>query len=229
MDAAAPPEPPEAQPTKAVVNGREYDAYIPAATKSKQYFHYTCEFDAAWVVLKTYGFDVTLEQQVEIVGLDMSIEPYYEENADGIFIYGGDITNYYSGDYKNNFLARSSGDAMRKVFEHFGLTVTPVRDQESLQAALLRGQLVWMKVPVDFKTWRPATWVMPNGRTHNTVLGNDHAVVAMGFNSEAILIRDVLGPTSTNWQRKYEYEVKWPRFMDAWGAQSFDGLAVARP
>jgi hypothetical protein len=61
------------------------------------------------------------------------------------------------------------------------------------------------------------------------VLGNDHAVVVMGFNAESVVIRDVLGPTSSNWQRPYEYEVDWPTFLAAWEAQEFDGLAVAPP
>lgn len=209
------------------VNG--YDAYIPAATKKHQYYHYSCEFDAAWVVLKTFGFDVSLDEQVAVIGLDTSIEPRWEETTEGIFIYGGDITNYYSGDYRNNFLARSSGSAMSKVFQHFGLRVTPVHNREGIQSALLSGSLVWVKVPVDFNKWRPATWVMPDGRTYQTVLGNDHAVVVMGFNRDVVVIRDVLGPTSTNWARKYEYELTWDRFLTAWGAQSYDGLAVGLP
>src|SRR5687768_5960695 len=32
-------------------DGRYYDAYVPTTTKEGQYFQYTCEFDAAWVVL----------------------------------------------------------------------------------------------------------------------------------------------------------------------------------
>ena len=228
----APPEPtPTAQAVRepVVVNGRTYDAYIPAASKKGQWYHYTCEFDAAWALLKTYGFDVCLEKQVELVGLDTSIEPYYVETKNGIVIYGGDITKAYSGDYKENFLARSSGEAMRKVFEHYDLRVTAVNTREGIEAALLRGELVWIKTTVDFKPWVPATWVMPDGRTYKTVLGNDHAVVVMGFNSKNVVIRDVLGPTSTNWNRVYEYEVSWDKFMKSWGAQSFDGLAVAPP
>ncbi|MDQ3928294.1 MAG: C39 family peptidase [Chloroflexota bacterium] len=212
-----------------VVNGRAYDAYNYAVIKKGQWYHYTCEFDAAWVVLKTYGYDVGLDKQVEIIGLDTSIEPYYEETANGIVIYGGDVTTAYSGDYKKNFLARSSGQAMRKVFEHYGLHVTPVRDRPSLEAALLRGELVWIKTTVDFKPWRAATWIMPDGRSYETVLGNDHALVVMGFNKDGVVLRDPLGPTSTNWQRKYEYEVPWKRFMASWGAQQFDGLGVAPP
>ena len=70
---------------------------------------------------------------------------------------------------------------------------------------------------------------MPDGRTYKTVLGNDHAVVVIGFNKSGVVIRDVLGPTNTNWQRKYEYEVSWSKFLAAWGAQQYDGLAVAAP
>ena len=93
-----------------------------------------------------------------------------------------------------------------------------------LLIALLAGALIWLKTTVDFKPWRPATWLMRDGRTRQTVLGNDHAVVAIGFNAESVVIRDVLGPTSSNWERPYEYEVDWPTFLAAWGAQEFDGL-----
>ncbi len=223
-EAAAPPT---REPV--TVNGRTYDAYLQAATKKNQVYHYSCEFDSAWVVLKTYGYDVSVDQQLQIVGLDASIEPYYKETPNGVLIYGGDITNLYSGDYKTNFLARSTGSAMRKVFERYGLTVTAVNDKANLEAALLRGELVWIKTTVDFKPGRPATWVMPDGSTYQTVLGNDHAVVVIGFNSDVVVIRDVLGPTSTNLQRKYEYEVPWSKFLASWGSQSYDGLAVAPP
>ncbi|HKP54835.1 MAG TPA: C39 family peptidase [Chloroflexia bacterium] len=220
---------PTPTPKKVVVKGHVYDAYIPAATKKNQEFHYSCEFDAAWVVLKTNGFDVSVAQQAAIVGMSKGPEPYYKETKKGIFIYGGDITTSFSGDYKKNFLARSTGQAMRKVFEKYGLRVTPVNTREGIQAALLRGELVWIKTTVDFKAWKPATWVMPNGRTHKTVLGNDHAAVVMGFNKDVVVIRDVLGPTSTGKNRVYEYEVTWAKFMASWGAQSFDGLAVGKP
>jgi hypothetical protein len=49
----------------------------------------------------------------------------------------------------------------------------------------------------------------------------------MGYNDEVVVIRDVLGPTSTNWQRPYEYEVPWDTFLAVWEAQGFDGVAVA--
>lgn len=211
------------------VNGVYYDAYVPAATKKKQFFHYTCEFDAAWVVLKTYGVDTTLEDQLAIVGTDDRVEPRYEETADGVFIYGGDIFNYYSGHVNDNFLSRSTGDAFAKLFQHYGFPTTPVRDRESLEAALNRGELVWIKTTADFKPGRPATWVTPEGGTLETVLGNDHAVVVMGYNEEGALIRDVLGPTNTNWEREYEYVVPWEKFLFAWGQQQNDGLAVVGP
>jgi LysM repeat protein len=210
------------------VDGQWYDAYVPAATKLNQYYHFTCEFDAAWVVLKTNGIDVTLQDQLAITGQDKSIEPRYEETSKGIFIYGGDILHYYSGDYTTNFLARTTGTVMSRVFEHYGLKVTPVHTQDALEAALRQGDLVWIKTTADFKPGRPATWVMPDGTTYQTVLGNDHAAVVMGYSDRGAHIRDVLGPTSTNENRQYEYDVPWPKFMAAWDQQQDDGLAVGR-
>ncbi len=209
-----------------VVNGQSYDAYVPAATKLHQYYHFTCEFDAAWVVLKTNGIDVTLADQLAITGQDKSIEPKYEETDQGVFIYGGDILHYYSGDYTTNFLARTTGAVMARVFEHYGLNVTPVHTQDAMEAALRQGKLVWIKTTADFKPGRPATWVMPDGTTYQTVLGNDHAAVVMGYSDRGAHIRDVLGPTSTNEARQYEYDVPWPKFMAAWDQQQDDGLAV---
>jgi uncharacterized protein YvpB len=209
------------------VNGRLYDAYIPAASKEGQAYSYSCEFDAVWVILQTFGVDVTVDDLIGAAELDQQVEPYIEETSNGALIHGGDITRAFSGDYTSNFLARSTGNAMHPVFEQYGMNVWPVNDRTGVEAALRVGALVWMKTTVDFKPWRPATWVMPDGRTHQTVLGNDHAVVVIGFNSESVIIRDVLGPTSSNWQRPYEYAVSWETFMAAWGAQSYDGLAVA--
>ena len=238
-DTAVPPtpEPPPPTPTEkpavdysATVNGKYYDVYIPdVATKKKQYYHYTCEFDAAWVVLKTNGIDATLQDQIDIVGIDTSIEPYYEETADGFVIYGGDIFNFYSGHYDKNLLARSTGRVIGRIFEHYGLNVTPVNTREGMEAALRRGELVWIKATADFKLGRVATWVLPDGTTYETVLSNDHAVVVMGYSERGALIRDVLGPTSTNWNRQYEYEVPWEQFMAVWGQQQYDGLAVGKP
>jgi hypothetical protein len=217
---------PSPTPAPVEVNGRLYDAYIPAATKANQAYQYSCEFDAAWVIFKTFGRDVSVDEMVAIISVDTRVEPYIEETSDGFIIHGGDIGNSYSGDYTKNFLARSTGAAMRKVFEHYGLHATPVHNRGGIEAALRSGALVWMKTTVDFKPWRPATWRTPEGRTYRTVLGNDHAVVVIGFNGDGVVIRDVLGPTSSNRQRPYEYEVAWDTFLSAWGAQDFDGLAV---
>ena len=60
---------------EAVEDGQDYDAYLPAALKEGQYYYYTCEFDAAWVIVKTFGHDVPFEEQLEIVGHDRSVEP----------------------------------------------------------------------------------------------------------------------------------------------------------
>lgn len=216
-------------PTAIVVNGVPFDAHIPAATKPGQFFQYSCEFDAAWVILATYGIEAGGDELIDAVDHDTSVEPYIRESAQGFEIIGGDIENAFSGDYRKNFLARSTATAMRKLFTHFNLQTELVSDRAALEAALRAGRLVWIKTTVDFKPWRPATWVLPNGQTHQTVLGNDHAVVVMGFSDRGVLIRDVLGPTSSNRNRPYEYEVDWESFMAAWGAQSFDGLAVVPP
>ena len=209
--------------------GTHYDAYIRAALKQHQVAHFTCEFDAAWVVVATYGFTATTEDLIPLVGVDTSVEPTWEETKDGVIIHGGDVTQYYSGDYATNFLARSTGQAIRKIFDHYGLRVTPVHTQAAIQAALRRGELVWIKTTADFKAGRPALWIMPNGDSYHTVLGNDHAAVVMGYNSQVAVIRDVLGPTSTNANRAYEYEVPWSRFLQMWASQANDGLAVAPP
>jgi hypothetical protein len=215
-------------PVSIEVNGRLYDAYIPAATKAKQAYQYSCEFDAAWVIFETFGRRVNVDEMIATIGVDTRIEPYIEETAEGFIIHGGDITTSYSGDYTSNFLARSTGTAMRKIFEHYGLQAEPVHNRAGVETALRRGQLVWMKTTVDFQPWRPAIWRTPEGQTFRTVLGNDHAVVVIGFNAKSVVIRDVLGPTSSNWQRPYEYEVDWETFLRTWEAQSFDGLAVGK-
>jgi len=219
---------PEAEAQDAVVlpDGRVYDAYVPAATKAGQFYQYTCEFDAAWAVLATFGYDVPFEEQLAIVGHDTSIEPYWEETADGFVIYGGDITTAFSGDYTHNLLARTTGAAMLPLFQHYGLVAYLARTPEAIQNALDRGGLVWMKATVDFLPWAPTTWITPDGATLPTVLGNDHAVVVMGYNDEGVVIRDVLGPTDTNWERPYEYDVAWETFLPVFEAQGFDAVAV---
>jgi hypothetical protein len=212
-----------------IIGGRTYAAYIPAAVKEHQRYRYTCEFDAAWVILQTFGVDADVDEIIARTPIDESIEPHFEQTSDGFVIYGGDIRHVFSGNYRENFLARSSGSALVPVFASFGLEASPVADRADVEAALRRGALIWMKTTVDFKPWRPAIWITPDGDRVPTVLGNDHAVVAIGFNAEVVAIRDVLGPTSTNWRRPQEYEVSWETFLKAWGAQGFDGLAVGPP
>lgn len=210
-------------------DGRVYDAYVPAALKQGQFYNYTCEFDAAWSVLKTFGFDVPFEEQLAIVGHDQRIEPYYQETPSGFVIYGGDITADYSGDYTSNLLARATGAAMRPLFERYGLPTKPVHTRKGIETALDGGGLVWTKATVDFLPWQPVTWITPDGKEVPGVLGNDHAVVVMGYNDDVVVIRDLLGPTDTNWNRAYEYEVPWATFMAVWEAQAYDGLAVMPP
>ena len=208
-------------------DGHAYDAYVPAALKEGQFAQYTCEFDAAWAILKTFGVDVALDEQVAAIGLDQRVEPYYEATPSGYVVYGGDITNAFSGDYTQNFLARATGQAMRKVFAPYAVDVEAVSDRAGIEAALRRGALVWMKATVDFLPWEPVTWVTPEGEKLPGVLGNDHAVVVMGYNADVALIRDILGPTSSNWNRPFEYDVPWDTFLAVWEAQGFDGLAVS--
>ena len=203
-----------------------YTAYVPAATKTGQFYQYTCEFDASWVILSTFGHDVPFEEQLAIVGHDQSIEPYYEETAEGFVIYGGDVTSAFSGDYTSNMLARATGAAMLPLFEAYGLETVVVDTRQKLEETLDQGGLVWMKVTVDFQPWAATTWITPSGKTVPTVLGNDHAVVAMGYNDDGVVIRDVLGPTSTNWERLYEYDVPWETFLSVFAAQNSDGVGV---
>lgn len=217
---------PQPSPTEIVRNGRVYSAYIEAAVKDGQAYQYSCEFDAAWVILQTYGFDVDVDSIIERTTIDSSVEPSYRETANGFEIYGGDILSGFSGDYRSSFLARSTGAVFKPVFEGFGLRTAEVQSRESLEQALREGALVWIKTTVDFKPWRPATWITPQGERIETVLGNDHAVVVMGYNDEVVVIRDVLGPTSTSRNRPLEYEVEWSTFLAAWGAQNNDGIAV---
>lgn len=207
-------------------DGRYYDAYINAATKPGQFYHYTCEFDAAWAVMATFGYDIPFEEQLGIVGHDQSIEPYYEEGPDGFIIYGGDITSAFSGNYYDNMLARTTGKAMQPLFQNYGLQAEPVQTREAIEATLNQGGLVWMKATVDFLPWDATTWITPAGEMLPTVLGNDHAVVVMGYNAAGVVIRDVLGPTSSNWNRVYEYDVPWDLYLSVLNSQGADGLGV---
>lgn len=211
-----------------VADPSSYSAYISAASKPGQFFWYTCEFDAAWAVFKTFGIDAPLEDQLAVIGIDDRIEPYYAETPGGFVIYGGDIGTSWSGNYTSNLLARSTGLAMRKVFKHYGLATGRVKSRRGIRQYLDAGRLIWIKTTVDFKDWVPATWITPEGTTYQVVLGNDHAAVVIGYNDDVVVIRDVLGPTDTNWNRAYEYEVDWQTFMRCWSANGRDGLAVGR-
>lgn len=203
-----------------------YTAYVPAACKAGDFFYYSCEFDAAWAVLKTFGIDATFEEMLKIVGYDQGIEPYSKETADGIVIHGGDISRAFSGDYTSNLFARARGSAIRKVFAKYGLRVSAVENPADVKGALKSGRLVWIKTTVDFLEWTPATWITPSGEHFPVVLLNDHAAIVMGYDDDVVVIRDVLGPTNTNWNRRYEYEVPWDLFLHCWAAQGNDGLAV---
>jgi hypothetical protein len=206
-----------------------YDAYVPTACKTGPFFLYTCEFDASWAIMKTFGIDAPFEEQVAAIKIDSRLEPYHEETPNGFVIHGGDISRGYSGDFTKNFLARTTSDGMRGVFKHFGLRTTHCNDRKRIEQHLKLGRLIFVKMPVDFNDWVPATWLTPEGKTFPVVLGNDHAMIVIGFNSEVVVIRDVLGPTDTNWQRPYELEVPWDRFLACWESQGFDGLSVSLP
>lgn len=218
------------QPANAIppvaAGGWYWDAYLQMPIKEGQDFHFTCEFDSAWIILKAYGFDVPLEEQLEIVGVDTSIEPYYEETPQGFKVYGGDVHNYYCGHINENILARARTNAMRKVFEAKGLGVTVTPTRELIEAALLRGEPVFFKSTVDMLPWRAATWYTPNGEEYPVVLTNDHALVVMGFNAEEVIVRDPLGPTSTNWERPWQWRVSWTRFLEVIAAQGNDAIAI---
>ena len=209
-----------------LADGRQYDAYVDAASKPGQFDRYTCEFDAAWVICKTFGLDVPLEEQVALVGIDQRVEPYVEETPRGHIIYGGAIDTMYSGDFTSSYLARTRSRAIRKVFDAYGFPVEQVADRPGLEAALRRGGLVWVKSTVDYQPFEPVTWITPEGQEFPDVLSNAHAVVVIGYNAAGVVIRDLLGPTSTNWERAQEYEVPWETFLAVWDGQGRDGVAV---
>ena len=218
------------QPASAVMpvfaDGMTWSAYIQQPIKEGQDFHFTCEFDSAWIILKSYGHDLDLQEQLAIVGHDLSIEPYWEDTERGTIVQGGDIQEMYSGDYDKNLLARATGNAIRKVFESVDLTVEVTPDRPLIEAALLRGEPVFFKATVDFLNWKPATWVTPDGDEFPVVLTNDHALVVMGFNETDVIIRDPLGPTTTNETRPWQYRVSWERFLEVIAAQGNDALAI---
>lgn len=209
-----------------VEQGKTWDAYLQMPIKEGQDFHYTCEFDSAWIVLKAYGFDVGLDEQIQIVGKDESLEPYYEETANGFEVWGGDVNNFYCGHINENILSRARCNAMRKLFLAKGLNVTMTPDRESIEAALLQGEPVFFKSTVDMMPWRPAIWHSNTGEEWPVVLTNDHALIVMGFNAEEVIIRDPLGPTSTNLERPWQWKTTWARFLEVIAAQGNDAMAI---
>ncbi len=214
----------ETGPTNA--DGRTWDAYIQLPIKEGQDFSYTCEFDSAWIILMAYGHEMTLEEQLGYVGHDLSIEPYWEETASGFVIYGGDIAEMFSGSYVENLLARARTTAVRKVFDAVELPVTETPDRPTTEAALLQGQPVFFKSTVDMLDWDPTIWVTPDGDEFPVVLTNDHALVVMGFNDDDVIIRDPLGPTSTNTNRPWQYRVSWDRYLAVIASQGNDAIAI---
>lgn len=207
-------------------DGQVWDAYIQLPIKEGQDFHYTCEFDSAWIILHAHGVPMTLEEQLAVVGQDFSIEPWWEETPSRIWVYGGDIAEMYSGDYTTNILARARTSAVRKAFDSVGLSVTETPDRASTEHALLAGQPVFFKSTVDFLDWDQATWVCPDGDEYPVVLTNDHALIVMGFNQSDVIIRDPLGPTTTNTTRPWQYRVSWERYLQVIAAQGNDAIAV---
>src|ERR671910_1657139 len=117
-------------------DGRVYTAYVPTATKAGQFYQYSCEFDASWVVLATFGKDVPFEEQLAVVGHDTSVEPYFEETAEGFIIHGGDITSAFFGGYTAKMLGRATGSAFLPLFEHYGLEAETVKTREEIEAIL---------------------------------------------------------------------------------------------
>jgi hypothetical protein len=207
--------------------GWYWDAYIQMPVKQGQDFSLSCEFDTAWIIMMAYGVDVSVQEQLDIVGVDNSVVPWYEENGDGTFnIYGGDINNYFCGDLESNILSKARANAMRKIFEAkgFGVTFTPTR--ELIEAALLRGEPIFFKSTVDMLPWRPATWFTTTGEAWPVALSNDHALALMGFNADDVIIRDPLGPTTTNYERPWQWRVSWTRFLEVLAAQGNDAIAI---
>jgi len=208
------------------VNGRMYDAYVATALKPAQYFYYTCEFDSAWVIMKTFGVEVSFEEQLAIVGYNQDPEPFWTDTPDGIVITGGDIGTNFCGDYTSNLVAKIRGSAMKPIFDTFNFPSTPVKARADVETCLLGGGLVFVKCTVDFLPHIPAVWVATNGNTYPVPFSNDHAAVVMGFNQDGVVVRDVLGPTNTKWDRQYEYEVPWAAFIASMEAHEWDALAV---
>lgn len=211
------------------VDGIQYTAFVQVPIKRGQDLHYTCEFDTAWSIMMAYGIDAPLQAQLDAVGFDNPFEPYWEDLGDLVMIYGGDIGEFFCGDLDNNLVAKAKGSAMAKAFEAHGLVATPVRDRPAIEQSINMGYPVFFKSTVDFLEWRPALWNTPAGKQYQVVFSNDHALAVIGYNDTDVMIRDPLGPTSTNERRPYQYRVSWERFLQVFAAQENDGLAVSPP
>jgi len=208
-------------------DGTLWTAMIQVPIKRGQDLHYTCEFDTAWSIMMAYGIDVPLQEQLDAVGFDNRLEPYWEDWGDIVMIYGGDIGKHFCGDLDNNLVAKAKGSAMAKSFEAQGLTATPVHDRAAIEQAINLGFPVFFKSTVDFLDWRPAIWTTPEGIEYRVVFSNDHALAVIGYNDQDVVIRDPLGPTSTNEMRPFQYRVTWERFLEVFAAQENDGLAIS--
>ena len=210
-------------------DGIVWTAMVQVPIKRGQWFHYTCEFDSAWSCMAAYDIDAGLEAQVDAVGIDNRVVPYWEETASGIMVYGGDIGEHFSGELDSNLMSRATANAMRKAFDAHDVATEPVHDRAGIEASLNAGYPVFFKSTVDFLDWRPATWHSPEGYTYPVVFSNDHALTVIAYNDDEVVIRDPLGPTSTNGARPFQYRVKWDRFLLVFASQGNDGLAVMPP
>ncbi len=210
-------------------DGALWTAMVQVPIKRGQWYHFTCEFDSAWSCMAAYDIDAGLDAQVEAVGIDNRVTPYWEETASGIMVYGGDIGEHFSGELDSNLMSRSTSNAMRKAFDAHGIATEPVHDRQAIETSLNAGYPVFFKSTVDFLDWRPATWHSPEGYTYPVVFSNDHALTVIAYNDDEVVIRDPLGPTSTNANRPYQYRVRWDRFLDVFASQGNDGLAVMPP
>ena len=216
-------------PEPVTINGKTYTAYIDTVVKQGQWQQYTCEFDVAYMILKTFGIDSDLNELLGYVGIDDSIDPHAVETPGGTVIYGGDIGKAFCGDLQHNTYAKTRSTAIAKAFKALGCTTHEISDRGGVEQGLLAGHLMWMKTTVDFTDFAPTRWETLTGITYPTVLDNDHCVAAIGYNNDVVVIRDSLGPTNTNWDRPYEYEVPWDLFMHCWGSSGHDGLMVQAP
>ena len=209
------------------IDGRTYTAYTDTVIKQGQWDLYTCEFDVAYMIMSTFGVETTLDELVGYVGFDNPFEPYAEETASGIVIYGGDIGKAFCGDLTHNTFSKTRGTAMRRAFEGFGFQAELVSSRKDVERGLSVGKLLWMKTTVDFTDYEPTRWETPDGTVYPTPYGNDHCVAAIGYDDDAVVIRDSLGPTNTNWDRPWEYDVPWDLFMTCWASSGHDGLLVS--